>query len=142
MAFPVRGWPPPPATAIKSLRVRIAGSGTASFSDNAYLWIDVVGANPYTPLPVVEPGSSTPVNVATPPVGSGDNGSDGSAGPYPAIWASHISIEATGGDVEFSFDGTNIHGKVLAGQRREFSDRYEAGIAVRGAAATFVIEAW
>jgi hypothetical protein len=142
MPFPVRGWPPAPSTGTKSIRVRIAGSGTASFADNAYLFVDVVGANPFTPLPVVQPGSSTPVNLGLPPNGTGDNGSAGSDGPYPAIWCSNLAIEAAGGNLEFSFDGTNIHGIVLAGERRVYNFRYESGIAVRGASATFVVEAW
>lgn len=145
MPFP-EGWPPKPATGVKSLRIRITGSGTADFADNAYLWIDQVAAsNPFTPLPIVEPGGGVskpgytgPHNVDTPPVGSGVD-SDGNKG---SIWSSHIAIEATGGALEFSFDGTTIHGIVPDGQRYEFSDRYEAGICVRGASATFVIEAW
>jgi hypothetical protein len=47
-------------------------------------------------------------------------------------------------DLEFSFDGTNVHGIVLAGQSADFSNRREAAIAVRGVGGntTFVIEAW
>lgn len=43
--------------------------------------------------------------------------------------------------LEFSFDGTVVHGSVPAGTTRLYRDRYEAGIAVRGVT-TFVIEAW
>lgn len=144
MAFPV-GWPPAPATGVKSLRVRIVGSGTADFADNAYLWIDQLSANPYTPLPIVrpgddlgKPGNTAPHVLATPPIGTGTS-TDGDKG---AIWSSRIAIAATGGALEFSFDGTNIHGIVPAGERYIYDNRFESGICVQGASATFVIEAW
>lgn len=149
MPFPTRGWPPPAATGLRSFRVYLTGTATADFEDNAFLFIDVTGANTINPLPVVEPGEdvsdpsySGPHDVGSPPWGTGDNGSEGSAGEKPAIWSSHIAISATGGAVEFSFDGVNVHGSVPSGERYEFSDRYEAGISVRGAGSDYTIEAW
>ena len=57
-------------------------------------------------------------------------------------WSNNIRIKATGVDVEFSFDGTNVHGKVTAGTEVIYNERHEGGIAVRGNGATFLIEAW
>ena len=57
-------------------------------------------------------------------------------------WSKGIRIKsAAGGYVEFSFDGTNVHGKVSDGAEAEYLDRYEPGIAIRGSGA-FVVEAW
>jgi hypothetical protein len=66
-------------------------------------------------------------------------------GPLPLIWSTSILIDNTGAhDLEFSFDGTNVHGIVLAGASKTYLDRCEAGIAVRGVggSTTYVIEAW
>lgn len=56
-------------------------------------------------------------------------------------WSYSIRITVTGGDLEFSFDGTNVHGKVLSGQSCVYEKRHEGGIAVRGTG-TFYVEAW
>jgi hypothetical protein len=57
-------------------------------------------------------------------------------------WSYHIKIRAVGGNLEFSFDGVNVHGFVLAGTESYYQKRHEGGIAVRGAGATFHVEAW
>jgi hypothetical protein len=57
-------------------------------------------------------------------------------------WSNGMRIKATGGDLEFSFDGTNVHGKVRAGDTGVYYERHEGGIAVRGTGVTFEIEAW
>jgi hypothetical protein len=57
-------------------------------------------------------------------------------------WSRGIRITSSvGGYVEFSFDGTNVHGRIDNGSVFEYLDRYEAGIALRGSG-TFVLEAW
>lgn len=56
-------------------------------------------------------------------------------------WSYTIQITATTTNIEFSFDGTNVHGIVLAGKTNQYQKRHEGGIAVRGAG-TFYVEAW
>jgi hypothetical protein len=97
------------------------------------MFIDGAGANPFTPLPEVTGGSTVvPRNAGT------GVSSDGT----PAqLWAQTIRVVSSG-DVEISFDGTNVHGKILtAGGDVIYRNRFESGIAIRGAG-TFTIEAW
>lgn len=132
-------WPPRPPSGRRSIRFYKTGALTANFADNAWIFADAANlANTYTPLPVVAPGSNTVVNIGATPTGTGQTGTD----PAPMIWANAIRISVTGGDIEFSFDGTNIHGKVLSAQSTAiYRERLEAGIAVRGTG-TFYVEAW
>jgi hypothetical protein len=95
--------------------------------------------NPYIPLPVVNPGASTPVTLDSNPMGGGQNDLGAEA---PMIFSETILVTATAAVVEISFDGINVHGSVPSGQTRQYSGRKEAGIAVRGTGATFAIEAW
>jgi hypothetical protein len=157
MPFPA-GWPPRPATGRPSLRFFRAGLATAAFDANAYLFSDGTAANPYTPLPVVRPGSSDPVHIGSGPSGTGRAASDAApnthvgvsglqqAVPKEMIWSQMIAIYNKGaGELQFSFDGTNIHGSVQATERRLFRMRYEAGISIRGVGGStpdFEIEAW
>lgn len=154
MAFP-NTWPPRVPSGTRSLRVYLTGTTTALFSDNGFIFADVANANPYTPLPYVAPGGErTTVAVPATPWGSGkdnhDTNPDPAAGPIIApppkmIWCRALLIRAgSGGAVEFSFDGTNVHGSVAASGERLYFDRFEAGIALRGAGGTptFTIEAW
>jgi len=157
MAFPTEGWPPRVPSGRRSIRFYQASTATGNFSDNAYLFVDGLGANPFNPLPVVLPGSSAPVAIgdtATPgsPMGSGRAAVDanrslpdvsGAQGqPKAAIWSQAIRVVNTSAaDLEFSFDGTNVHGKVGAGKEVIYRERYEAGICVRGNG-TFWVEAW
>jgi hypothetical protein len=66
----------------------------------------------------------------------------------PAIpeqgWSHTILIRADsgGGDLEISFDGTNVHGFCPGGGEVYYQNRYEGGISVRGAGTTFHVEAW
>ena len=136
MPFPTEGWPPRTATGVRSIRFYATGTATAAFADNAFLFAAGAGANPYTPLPNIAPGSNTTAAVPN-SSGGGRTGSD----PIPAIFSGNLRITAVGGDCEFSFDGTNTHGKVLSGQSATYRNRYEAGIAVKGSG-TFHIEAW
>jgi hypothetical protein len=57
-------------------------------------------------------------------------------------WSQAIRIQAATVDLEISFDGVNVHGKVLAGTEVIYWDRHESGIAVRGLNSVFTIEAW
>ena len=57
-------------------------------------------------------------------------------------WSQAIRISATTQDLEISFDGTNVHGKILAGTEVIYWDRHESGIAVRGLNSVFQLEAW
>ena len=57
-------------------------------------------------------------------------------------WSQSIRLRATTEDLEFSFDGTDVHGKVIAGTEVVFLDRHESGIALRGNNSVFVLEAW
>lgn len=135
MAFPV-GWPPPLPSTQRCIRFFVRGTATALFADSAYLFIDGIGANTYTPLPVVLPGEdvSNPKysgpHVVPAIAGTGVRGDD----PHAAIWATQaISIvNDGGGDLEFSFDGINVHGIVADGETRYLRSRHEAGIAIRG----------
>jgi len=56
-------------------------------------------------------------------------------------WSGSIRVRAVGGNIEISFDGTNVHGYIPSGEEGTYWDRYEGGIAVRGTG-TFHIEAW
>ena len=134
MPFPA-SWPPRPASGRHSIRFYATGTATANFADNAFMFINGAGANPFTPLPEVTGGSTV---VPAPPSGTGV-ASGGT--PAPQIWAQTIRVESSG-DVEISFDGTNVHGKILAaGGDVIYRNRFECGISIRGSG-TFIIEAW
>jgi hypothetical protein len=150
MAFPT-GWPPRKGSGQASIRFYQTGTATAAYADNGYLFIDGVGANPYTPLPYVRPGGDvskkpTPVPTVIPtnPAGTGaaGNGVNSSDAPKAMIWSETIRIQNTGlGLITFSFDGTNDHGTVPAGETFTYSGRREAGIAIKGTT-DFTVEAW
>lgn len=132
MPFPA-SWPPRPASGRPSIRFYATGTATADFADNAFMFIDGAGANPFTPLPEVTGGSTVvPRNAGT---------GVSSDGTLAQLWAQTIRVVSSG-DVEISFDGTNVHGKILtAGGDVIYRNRFESGIAIRGAG-TFTIEAW
>jgi hypothetical protein len=167
MAF-VAGFPARQPSGQTSLRVYINSATVGATFDtagNSYVFIDQVGANPYTPLPVVKPGDDVSrkgliggkVAIPPNPAGTGENFlTDDPAKPIgqgyltePSvkayIWTENMRIENTGAaPLEISFDGVNIHGLVPAGEIREYYGRREAAIAVRGPSGntTFVLEAW
>lgn len=150
MAFPT-GWPPRPSPGYRSLRFFAEGTATVNFADNAFLFIDGTSANPYTPLPVVLPGDDVtrlPKPPATVVPGSGPfgGGQNDLGSTKPMIWCFQMQIRMkTGTRLEFSFDGTNVHGVILATDASTPLpfQRSEAGIALRGAAGeTFIVEAW
>lgn len=57
-------------------------------------------------------------------------------------WSKAIRVTAAGATVNISFDGVNDHGQIAAGATAEYWDRYEGCIYIKGAASTFVVEAW
>lgn len=160
MAFP-KGWPPRSCPSVRPLRFFASGDSTANFSDNAFLF----GTDPVTgapapsgnvsQLPNVPPGSTAPTTLGNPPVGGSSPvaANDGAVpeGDIVAMrYAGYIQItndSAVVGDaIEISFDGTNVHGVIYNGETRRYSDRHEAGVAVRTmptkGACAFRIEAW
>lgn len=143
MPFPT-SWPPRVPSGTRSLRFRIAATATANFEDRAYMFAEQTTANPYTPLPVVTPGSNAVVNVPN-DAGTGTATpvpNTGAEGPKAQIWAANIRIVATTADLEISFDGVTVQGLVKSGAEVIYRQRYESGIAVRGVGSVFQIEAW
>lgn len=166
MAFPFVGWPPRPASGLRSIRFFKAGTTTANWSENAYLFIDVAGANTFVPMPYVRPGDNTAIvavgdrNTPGAPMGTGANPLDvppGSAlGQQKAlVWANSLRVFNDGlNDIELSFavtgdalvPATPVQGIVKPGKNVLYRNRYEAGIALRfpggGGASLFRVEAW
>ena len=150
MAFPT-GWPPRISSGQASIRFYQTGTATANYDDNGYLFIDGTGANPYTPLPYVRPGGDvsskpTPPPTVVPPnpagTGAAGNGVNSSDAPKAMIWSESILVQNTGAAIlTISFNGTDDHGTIPAGETRTFVGRREAGIAIKGSD-TFSIEAW
>lgn len=136
MPFPA-GFPPRSPSNRRSIRFYVSGSATANFDDSAYIFAQDTGANTYTPLPIIAPGDvTTPVHVGSP-------SSPVSTDAELLVFSGSIRIyNDGGGDLEFSFDGTNVQGVVKASKDALYNFRYEAGIAVRGAGIAFRIEAW
>lgn len=136
MAFPA-SWPPRVASGLHSIRFYATGTATGNFSDNGFMFIDGAGANPFTPLPIINP--ATPTVVPPTPYGSGTASANT---PLAQIWAQTIRICNDGvGTIEYSFDGVNVHGKLLTTEQAIYRNRFESGIAIRGAG-VFRIEAW
>jgi len=130
MAFPP-GWPPSAASGRRSIRAYISGTGTTDFADNAYLFQGLTSANPSLPPAEVHYGTSTTVDY---PAAVSNNGD---------IWSGNIKIYNNGAnDLEFSFDGTHVHGVLKTTEVLEYRQRYEAGIALRGNLVAFKVEAW
>lgn len=155
MAFPAEGWPPPVSSGVRSIRFFVRGTATLAFADRAYLFADGAGANTFSPLPYVPTGPSgaTLTTVPKGPVGTGRNvhdatdlgGGSRSAVIKPAIWSHSIRIcndSSSPNELEFSFDGMNVAGVLLAGETVVYRNRHEAGICVRGSGTVFRIEAW
>ncbi len=151
MTFPA-SWPPRPPSGQRSIRFYASGTTSSFFNDNALMFYDGEDADTYVPLPIVKPGSTARVVVPNMPWGSGrspgnpDPTYGSAAAPLPQIWSKAMTIANTGAaDLEFSFDGTNVHGWVKAGTSVTYWDRFEAGICLRvsgGASTTYVVEAW
>lgn len=148
MAFPV-GWPPRPASGVRSIRFFVSGTTAARWSDNAYLFIDDVGANTFTPMPYVKPGDNTAIvavgdrNTPGSPMGTGANPNDVPPGDplgqqKALIWANSVRVFNDGAaDLEVSFGASSdvgagpTQGIVKPGKNLLYRVRYEAGIALR-----------
>jgi hypothetical protein len=160
MAFP-KGWPPSPASGLRSIRFYISGTTTGDFADNAFLFSQGTAANTFKPTPFVPPGGEkvlakvgTLTDGGGSPMGGGMDAHDANIAAVPSeqavpetmIWAHTLRISNDGAaDIQFSFDGTTVHGVVKADEKIIYPHRYEAGVAVRNQAAgaiAFRIEAW
>ena len=130
MAYP-DAWPPEQSSGRRSLRFFISGTATVSWADRAYMFADQTGATNTTVTPVVVPGTHDTVNFPNTPMGS-------------LAWCGNIKLcnDGTGADLVFTFDGTNIHGVLKKGEQVIYRDRWESGIAVRGASVPYRIECW
>lgn len=153
MPFPT-GWPSTNPSGIRSARIFFEDTATANFEDMAILFIDL--ANSVVATPVLRAGDERAVvAIGQAPFGGGvavrDERQLGGAVPSTGIpkaklfsgslWISNDSAGG-GATLEFSFDGTNVHGKLLPGESRTYRNRYESGIAFRGAGAVFRVEGW
>ncbi len=79
MAFP-SGWPPRRASGHRSIRFYKAGTLTANYEDNAYLFVDGATANTFTPIPYLKAGDTRRVHVgegAGSPYGTSERAEDG-----------------------------------------------------------------
>lgn len=148
MAFPA-AWPPRPPSGIRSIRFYTSGTATNDFADNAFLFIDggSGAANPFTPGPATSTSSGSTTNPLTPTgTGLSPNVANQLTSPVPPmIWSQTIRLCNDGANsLEYSFDGTNVHGLLLKGEQVVYRNRFEAGISVRfvGGATTFRVEAW
>ena len=136
MPFPTQ-WPPQPASGNRSIRFFASVTATTVYADNAYIFSQQTGANTYTTIPTIQRGDTTTV------VNLGYMSPGGSA--TSIVCANTIQITNDGAvDVSVSFDGTNLHGIVKAGETICWRERREAGIAVKTTAGTAAvrIESW
>lgn len=142
MSFP-SGWPPPPPQGRRSIRYFKSGTATANFSDNAYLFAQGTGANPFAAPPVVKAGQGMdPLHNGETNVTVTPELPTGLTGVPSVIWAGTIRVfNDSNADLEFSFDGVNVHGLLKMNTDMIYRHRYESGIAVRGTGA-FRVEAW
>ena len=139
----------------RSLRFFVAGNTTANFADNAWNFaVAPVAGNALTipPSVKVSPGAEVASGAAPSAVVSTPMG--GQRNVAPASQASPVTTQGTygirvcndgGTAIEFSFDGVNVHGIVLANSEQTFLNRIEAGIAVRepgGGSIAFRVFAW
>lgn len=139
MAFPAN-WPPRQSSGVRSGRFYVTATATADYSDRAYMF-SATDAN-MTPFPA----TATPMTIPYNPQGGGVTGPnvDGTAGANQQFWMANFKITNTHmtDTLYFSFDGTNDHGQVRAGQTVIYRNRYESGIAVKGNGIVFAVEAW
>jgi len=152
MAFPV-GWPPRQSPTVRPVRFFVSDTSAAGFADKAWLFgTDAAGqptqASNTTPMPYVAPGSTATVSMGNTPVGGGRSAED--VAPVPMRYPSTIRITndsiVAGDSLQFSFDGTNVHGEVRNGESVTYRDRQEAGICIRTTPTkgncAFRLEAW
>lgn len=135
MAFPTN-WPPRSQSNNRSIRAFKTGSTSTDYADNAYIFMDLPGANTYTTTTKIAPGDTTTVVN----VGSTPGGSD-----ITQICANTIIVTNDGStEILVSFDGVNTHAVVKQNEVKVWRDRREAGIAVKTASSSsaFRIEAY
>ena len=169
MPFPTDGsWPPPRCPGVRSLRIYVADTVVSGsvFADNTNHWLFHALDPGYTDTGDIEAagGKFGSYLKPGPPFGGNRAPSPGTTlrttnatitdrtqdpPPPPFIHSQYIRITnlntTTGEDLEFSFDGVNVHGYVPAGESRVYDDRREAGIAIRPVAAAdtdFILEVW
>lgn len=107
MPFPT-GWPPRPATTNRSIRFYVAGTLTADYADNAYLFIDGANANTFVPIPYVRAGDIRRVHVggeSGTPYGTGQLAQDGEFFRPNALQRGY-----GGGTAQFTLQGTAATG--------------------------------
>jgi len=149
-AFPT-GWPPRPASHVRSVRVYAEGTTTGDWASNAILFNSLVSANTFKPTPYRRPGDPSPISYGDQqlpgtPAGGRSIPQDAIVGnplsyprggerpAEPQIWVGTLALinDGSPGDIlEVSFDGVNIHGKVYDGERFVYRNRFEAGVALR-----------
>jgi hypothetical protein len=161
MALPA-GFPPRAPSGVRSIRFYATGTCGPTFDTNAIFFTATAGATATQPLPVVKSaatvagttgqaqnpasGNTTPVATTVPPTPQGGGTNDAGA-PTNVIWSMGIRVVNDGtGDMEVSFDGVNVHGRLKANEIATYYRRHEGGIALRGAGGvgtpTFRVEAW
>ena len=136
MPYPLN-WPPLPASGSRSIRFFKSETATTDYADNAFIFIDDVGANTYTVIPTVRYGDVTSVIN----IGAASPGSTNAK----QVCANTIQVTNDGAvDISISFDGTNEQGIVKVGETVCWRDRREAGIALKVTAGTcaYRAEAW
>lgn len=149
MALPV-GWPPKPNASHRSIRVYIAGTATADWTDNAYLFAQVAGASTTSPSPVVPAGAERQVVAVQSQMGGQSGSPAAQATPVTSLTSQHIRVKNDGANpLDVSFDASaaavgNLAAHLLPGEERLWNFRYESGIALRAPAGNtaFRVEAW
>lgn len=151
MALPA-GFPPRSASGRRSIRAYFTGTPTVSFDGFAKRFIEGAGANPFAPQPVQVPDEQGGVDtqaaaIPLTPTGAGTKKpADSKPAISPELWSYGLRISCDDADatkyIEVSFDGVNVHGKLFGGKEATYFNRIEAGIAVRGTAGSFRVEAW
>lgn len=141
-AFPVN-WPPPHGSGRHTLRFYASGTTTELYADNAFNFADNPIHNSILPLPTVTSsdipavGALPPPTHAVPRAPAGTVGSGTALSKTPFLWANSLHVFNDGsGDLNISFDGTNLHGVIKAGKDHLYRNRMEAGIAFAWAGGT------
>lgn len=120
MAFPP-GWPPRPSSGSRSIAVLIEGTADASYENNAYLFYNVPGANPFVPQPYVAPGDekkNVPLSAFGPlPLGTGRIKEDASF--RPDVFR---RVSGAGTATSFAASGTTVTYTDNSGETYDLND--------------------
>ena len=135
MAYP-QSWPPQQSSGKRSIRFFTSGTSSSDWTDNGFMFGEQPGASNMAPVPTFNYGTHDTVTIPPNPQGP-------TSATMDQVWCGNIRIcnDSTTVPLEFTFDGTNIHGRLLKGEQIIYRDRWESGVAVRGGGA-FRIEAW